>query len=382
MVKHLFKLLVISLTVLLFTSLATTPVMAADFRGGETVTIASGEVVDDDLYIGGSTIIIDGTVNGDLWAAGQTITINGTVTGSVVAAGQTITVAGKVDHAARLAGETLNISGTVHGDVFAFGANLTVVSTSKIGGDIILGAGTSRIEGYIGGNIKGGAGEVTITNGVEGDIELEVDKLTITSTAVIKGNLTYTAENEADIQSGAQVAGKTTYEMPEVKEPAKTGFAGNVMGKLIGLLMALLIGIILILIASRRITAMADSIRSNPWGSLGWGAALLFAVPLAAIFVCFTVIGLPLGFIALALWGIALYLSQIPVALFTGQLVIARFKAERSTGILIGALSIGMVILTLLRWIPYLGFWIGLAIVLLGMGTLIVAEKRMRAVTN
>jgi hypothetical protein len=43
----------------------TVPVLAADFRGGDTITVASGEVVDDDLYVSGTNIIIDGTVNGE-----------------------------------------------------------------------------------------------------------------------------------------------------------------------------------------------------------------------------------------------------------------------------------------------------------------------------
>ena len=60
---------------------------AYDGRGGENVVIGKDEVIDDDLFVGGSTVTVDGTVNGDLITAGQTVTINGKVTGNVIAAG-------------------------------------------------------------------------------------------------------------------------------------------------------------------------------------------------------------------------------------------------------------------------------------------------------
>ena len=58
--------------------------LAADFRSGDTVTIAKNEVIDDDLIITGQNVIVDGTINGDLVVAGGKIVINGTVNGSVL----------------------------------------------------------------------------------------------------------------------------------------------------------------------------------------------------------------------------------------------------------------------------------------------------------
>ena len=378
MLKHIFKGLAISLAVVFVMTLAAVPVMAADFRAENTVTVSSGEVVDDDLYTAGNNVIIDGTVNGDLWVAGDTVVVNGTVKGSMVAVGQTVTINGEVAHTARIAGETLNVAGNINGDLLAFGGTVNVDRAAKISGDLIMWAGNSRIDGHIGRDIKGGGGNITVTNGVGGDIELQVDKLVITSTASVQGDLTYTSENEAEIQSGA-VGGTTTHNIPEVKEPDKAGPFAGITGKLIGFLMALVTGIIIILVAHRRITSMASSIQNNPWQSLGWGALILFVTPVAAIIVCITVIGLPLGLISLALYGIAIYLSLIPVALLIGRLIIGRFTEADSKGILIGALAAGLAILAILRLIPFLGFFIGLATILFGMGSVVASEIRLRA---
>jgi cytoskeletal protein CcmA (bactofilin family) len=376
MVKHVLRGLVVSLVAVLLTLFTSLPVLAADLRGGDTITVASGEVVDDDLYIAGNTIIIDGTVNGDLWAFGSTITVNGDVNGSIVAIGQTVNVNGNVGHAVRLVGQTINISGNVSGDLIVFGSEANIASKVKIGGDMLFSAGNVRLNGPVEKDVKGSGSEVIVANVVGGDVELKVKNLTLTSSANVQGNLTYTSENEADIQSGAKVEGKTTHNMPEVKKPAP--FSG-IVGKLIGFLMALVTGLIIILIIPGRSASVADSIRNKPWTSLGWGAVILFATPIAAIMVCITVIGIPVGLIALALYAIAIYISQVFVGLFIGRWIIGRFRGTESKAIMVGALALGLVILTLLGLIPYLGFWIGLAVALFGLGAVLVSETTLRS---
>lgn len=378
MLKYIINGLATLLVVMLVTVFTAVPVLAADFRGGETVTVASGEVIDDDLYIAGTNIVIDGTVNGDIYGAGTTITINGNVNGSITLGGQNITINGEITRSARLAGTNIIVNGSIGGDLLAGGTNFNVASTAKIGRDLLFGASTVRINGPVEGYIRGAGSEVTVTNGVGGDVELKVDGLTIASTANLQGNLTYTSENEAVIQSGAQIGGTTTHTVPEVKEPAGP-FAG-IVGKVIAFLMTLLAGIVIILIAPRRAAAVAASIRHKPWLSLGWGAIILFATPIAAIITFVTVVGVPLGLIGLTLYGIAIYLSQIAVGLFIGYWIIGYFSKVESRGVLVGALALGFTILTLLKLIPYVGFpWLWLATVLFGIGAMLLSPKTLQA---
>src|SRR5207302_8213987 len=78
--------------------------LAAEVRSGDTVSIGPNEVVTDDLFVFGNSLVIQGTVNGDVIAAGSNVTIAGHVTGSVMAAGSTLAVSGPVDGSVRLAG--------------------------------------------------------------------------------------------------------------------------------------------------------------------------------------------------------------------------------------------------------------------------------------
>jgi len=358
------------------------PVLAFDARSGATVTVASGEVVDDDLYVAANSIIIDGTINGDLWAAGNSITVNGVVNGSVMAVGRIVNITGDVGHTVRAGGETIIVNGDVSGDVIVGCSQTHIASTAKIDGDLLFGAGNACIDGLIEGDIKGQGGEITISNGVKGNIDLKAESLTILPTANIQGNLTYTSEQEANIQSGAQIGGVTTHNLPKVEEKHAKSFPFNpfsgIGGKVSGFLMALIAGLIIILLAPRRLTSIAESIRSSPGPSAGWGALILFVTPIAAIIVCITIIGIPVGLIALALWGMAIYLAQIPVGLFIGRWIIGHFREVEGKAIMVGALALGLVILKLLRLIPHLGFFIGLAVILFGLGAIVVSVRRQR----
>jgi cytoskeletal protein CcmA (bactofilin family) len=387
MSRHVCRGLAAIVMVTLLTLLTAVPVLAFDARSGMAITVASGEVVEDDLYVAAESIIIDGTIDGDLWAAGNTITVNGIVNGSVMAAARIVNINGDITHAVRAVVETININGDVGGDVMAGCGKANIAATARVGGDLLFGADIAGIDGPIEGNIKGSGREVTISNGVNGNVELEVERLTILSTANIGGDLNYTSEEEADIQSGAQIAGATNHKVPEVKPEAKKDWTKvfpfvvffGVLAKVLNFLMALVAGVVVIFLAPKKLTSITDAIGTRPGPSAGWGAIILFLTPIAAVIVCLTIIGAPVGLIALMLYGIAIYLAQIPVGLFIGGWIIGRFRVVESKAIMVGALAVGLVILKLLSLIPYFGFFVGLVVALFGLGAIVAAERKRRA---
>ena len=379
MVKHIFKGLVIIPLMVLLIIFAASPAWAADLRGGDSIVIASGDVIDDDLYLASNRIVINGTVNGDVLCVGDEIEINGKINGSIMAIGSTINIDGQVTHAVRVAGDTIHIRGSIGGDLVVAGDEVDLTSVAEIDRDLVFAANIIDINTLIGSSIQGYGSKVNLNDGVIGDVELGVDRLTIANTANIQGNLIYTSKNEANIESGAQIGGTVNHKVPEVKEPIipKMG----VWGKVIAFLMTLITGIVIVLIAPIRAKAVAASIKRKPLLSLGWGAILLFATPIAAIVTFITVIGVPVGVIGLALYGLAIYLSQIAVGLFIGYLIISSFGKVDSRGVLIGAFILGFSLLTLIKLIPFVGFPIWLATVLFGIGAMAMSQKTIKATT-
>ncbi len=373
--------LVVALVILL-TLITAAPAMAFNARSGDVVTVGAGETVNGDLYIAGRDLIIDGTVNGDVFGAGQNITVNGTINGGLTVAGQMITVGGTVTEGARIAGQAITLRGNINRDAVVAGATILATSTSRFGSDLVVNAGSARIEGQVSGSIRGSSGDVTVAGPVGGSVVLVVQALTLAPTAAVQGSVTYTSSQNATVQQGARINGSITRQepqRPQRQRGAGIGLAvGWILWRIFSYLAAFVIGLILILLFAPRLTAMALAIRDVTWMTLGWGALILFVTPIAAIAVMVTIIGIPLALLMLVLYAIAVYLSQIPVALLVGGLILRRgaLNAVPPRGLLIGLFALGLLILELLRAIPFIGWLIGLAIALFGLGTLVTAYRR------
>ncbi|MFW6138337.1 MAG: hypothetical protein ACOC7U_04105 [Spirochaetota bacterium] len=124
---------------------------------------------------------------------------------------------------------------------------------------------------------------------------------------------------------------------------------------------------------------MSDALSRKAGSSAGWGAVVLFGAPVAAGAACATLVGIPLGIIILLLYGIALYISHIPVSFFIGKLIFGRFRSVENKGIMFVSFLIGLVILRLIRFIPVIGWVAAFAVVLFGLGAMVVAERTRRA---
>ena len=345
------------LMVLLLLFFSTTMVLAFETRHGTMVKISGNEVIEGDLFIAGETIIVEGTINGDLIAAGKTIIVNGIVNGSIIAAGETININGETTRAVRIAGNNLFVNGKIGNYLLLAGRDFKMDSRAEVGGDVIFGAYSAYLNGFI-----------------EGDVKSGNEYLTIASNANILGKLLYTSRREANIESGAQIGGTLTRFTPQPEEEIGSRF--SLWWLVISFFMALVVGVVLILIVPEKARRVTDSIWRHPWASLGWGTVLLIVTPIAAIIVGFTIIGIPLSIISLILYGIAIYITQIIFGLFIGKAIIGSFGKVETRAAMIGALALGLAIFRLARMVPYLGFIIGLASVLFGLGALLVLQKQ------
>ena len=385
--RRLIRLLPALAVAIFAMGLSAAPVLAFDSRGGDVVTVGGEEEVEGDLYLGGRTVTTTGAVHGSVFAAGQTLSIGGTIDDGATVVGQTVTLSGSIGRGVRVGATTVNATGDIGGDLVAGCSALTVADSARVGEDLVFGAGQVYVRGEVEGGIKGAAETLVIEGRVGGDVQVKVGTLEVKPGAVIEGNLSYTANTEADIPAGA-VKGTVAFTERVEKEDAKEireglgalgpfFFLAGITWKIVAYLMAFVAGIVLILLLPGRMAGASDAIRTHTGASAGWGAIALFVTPIAAIVVCITVVGLPIGLISLALWGILLYLSQLPVSLLIGHLILGHSKPLKGRGFMIGSLALGLLILTLLRAIPLIGFFVWLAIAMFGMGACVVMGKRM-----
>lgn len=363
----------------ILTLLGASAASAADFRTDTSITIGEGEVIDDDLYLLGTTLVINGTVNGDVFAAGTTIEINGTVNGNVSLAGNSVTIDGTVSQGARVAANDFSMAGSVGEDLLLLGNTTAIGSSAVIGRDLILTVSTMTIDGTVERRVAGVAEEVMHNGSVGTEFDISVETLVITDDASIGGDLTYRAEKEAEIAGGAEIGGEMKHEMVAEATDIDVGFSfDSIAFGIAGLIMTAVYGTALLLIFPRLTLAASNQLLENPLMSIGMGIVFLIVVPVVSILVMITVVGIPLGLIALLLYGIALFSAQIFVGMTIGRLILSFIADGNRRLIQFLGLLIGLLILFGISFIPYVGPWAPLIVVILGLGGLMIAISRLR----
>jgi cytoskeletal protein CcmA (bactofilin family) len=432
MKTRFFPLLFGSLILVTLIALAlAAPARAFDSRSGDSIIIPAGEVVEDDLYLFGNTITIDGTVKGDVVAFGSIITIGqtGVVEGDLMAAGQSVIVNGQVQDDARIAGAVLLLdSGSMIGDdLLGAGYSLDARPDSQISKDVLFGGAQAILAGYIGGNVRVAANSLEISGQVAGNVDAQLGNtenmpsfspfnfmpnmpqvptapggLTVRDSAQIGGDLNYSSVQEASIPAGT-VAGNTSHQVPEVpaekpsikierkREDGFTLVARWFFSNLRGFLALLVVGLLTVWLFPRFINTSVEALRAKPWPSLGWGFVSLFAFFIVSmvliaivVFLCIflgiitlgELVGMTLwaGFLALSGFLFAIvfaitYISKIIVSFLVGRWIVSQIKPEWAEKPWL-PLIVGVIIFAILASIPWLGNLFAFVVILFGLGAL------------
>lgn len=388
------------LTVLLGILLAGTAT-AAEFTDDEIYRLAEGEVIEDDLYVTGSEVFIDGTVKGDVIAAGSRVEVNGTVEGDLIAAGAEVMLNGEVQDDVRVAGAGITINGTVGDDLVAAGGggnpfpmpgvNKEVIQgvylhdEATISGDVAIFGGEGSIDSAIGGDLHAFMGTLTLAGVIDGNAELGGDTIQVVDTATVGGNLTYKSDKPVEIPEG--VASNVEYIQPD---PTDAEESSNPVSAVLGWLwrtMLILVGFIILgalilRFGPKMLTRPANSINEQPvkTGLSGLLATLLFFfIPLASLLLVVLMIifagwfpGLVLGIFLFSTLAMIWFLSPLVTGMWLGQRLGPVLGRERNSMV---ALLAGVVLIVLLTRIPVIGMIVSLLSFIFAMGGLLMANR-------
>jgi len=345
--------------------------LAAELKVGEQTSTSATETFTDDLYTAGGTVSNAANVTGDLVAVGGSVNITGSVSEDVFAGGGSVNVLGAVGDDLRVGGGNILVNSKVAGDLIVGGGQVTI-GGEGVGGDAVIGAGTLQINAPVSGDLRIGGGEVLINAPIGGNVYFRGDKLTLGSAAAIAGDLNYKSPKEAEIQDGARVLGTTNYEPIE----RRVG-AGAVKGAAIGalllifitkFLMTLAAALVLGLLFKRYMLNVVSSVSEKPLVELGRGFATVVLMPVAAIILFITVLGIPLGAITLLGFVVLVIFGSIVAPIFLGSLVYRWARKTLDYEVTWASILVGAVLYTLLTFIPVLGWLAKFALVLMVIG--------------
>jgi len=336
----------VALTLVLVVSLpALVGVAAAEERFGGTVVVEADETVSDDLQAVGGTVVVRGTVDGNLEAFAGTVVLEegGTVTGNLQGAAGSVTVAGSV-------GEDVEIAA----------GSIDVAETATIAGDVDTGAGSFTLDGRVDGTVRVGAGSILLgeTASVGGDFLYDGD-LTRADGATVGGELRQD-DSIGGGGSGFQGAGF------QVASWLFTAY---------GLAVTLVFGaVVLAVLPGVAASTVADT-RERPARTAGIGFLALFAGPVLFVALLLTVVGIPLAFLWLLVFGLLALVGVVLGEYAVGAWLLSLADYENRWA----ALLVGVLAVFAAGEAPVVGWLVEFVVFLLGFGALAaVLWRRLR----
>src|ERR1700751_3585545 len=285
------------------------PAAAADTaHGNPNYTLAAGQEVKTDLIVAADRIVIDCVIDGDLITWSRSVTVNGDVKGDVIAWGQDVNVNGTVGGNVRVFCQTLNVSGAVQRNLMSWSGDVNLDRKSKVGGTATLGAGDVVLDGHIGGDLLAFLATIDVNGAIGGSAKIRARRLTIGSGAEIAGTTKYEGSNPADVAPDAKLGSPIEFTEhprgPDRSSPRYYWHQALHWGA------SFVFGLILLLIAPGFFYDVANACKKVGPTS-GLGVLFLLVTPVAAILVCITMVGIPVGIAALFLYAIAIYSAQV-----------------------------------------------------------------------
>ncbi|MFW6198466.1 MAG: bactofilin family protein [Acidobacteriota bacterium] len=330
------------------------------FRSGFASAI---EEIANDLFFWGRSGNITGTVGDNAFMGGQFISLDG----------------GRIDGDLFVFASSVTIDGEVAGDVYAFVADLRLDPEGSIGGNLICGCGSLRVDGTVHGRVHGDGGAAWI-NGDVGSVQLQAGKLHVGETARIRGGLHYESNDEAEIADGAIIGGeirRTTEEEDAEEEEGSWISFWSLAWSSWKYLSSLLVGVAFLLVGGEAARRPAARLAGTPAWSLGFGFVVAVVVPVACLLAMALIVALPLGVIGLLAYAVAAFLGRLVTAQFVGDWVLRRLGSVAASEYL--ALALGLLALHVVAAIPYVGFLIRLMAVIAGLGGIYLAIRGERA---
>lgn len=360
-------------SILSATLLAAAAARADEDRASALVVRTMGS----DTFVAGEAPRVAQAVKGDLVATGGDLRIAAPVAGDVIAAGGAVSLEAPAGQDLYAAGCRMNLASDIARNARVVGCSVSLGPQARIGGNASFAAGRVEMLGSVGGYLQAASGQVLIDGSVAGDVDVAAGALELGPRARIGGKLRYRGGEPLKQDAAAQVQGGIErLEMPPRRDKERGHAAGRAA---LGLWTLGLMVLAAVLVAA--FPALSARVTEAARTRFGWsvfaGFLALVAVPAAVVVLLATVIGIPLGLLALIDYFALLLVGYVAAGAALGDAVLKRWFAGRAAQrgwralfAALGVLAIGIVAL-----IPWLGALVAFLALIAGMGAMVLMLK-------
>jgi cytoskeletal protein CcmA (bactofilin family) len=335
-----------------------------------------------DRFVAGGSVSVDQAVSGDLIAAGGTIDVDAPVGGDALVFGGNVRIGGNVAQSVYASGGQLVIRGKVGRNARFAGGQVELAPKAQIAGNVSVGGGQVTLNGAVQGYVQAAGGNLTINGPVEGDVFASAGTLELGPGARINGRLRYASRDELKRHPAAVVTGgveRASFSIErgerEEHERARSVYPRGGWIWTVGLMVLAGVLIAALPAVSARVST---TLRARPGLSLLFGFIALVCIPVAAVVLLITVIGIPLALLALALYLPLLLIGYVAAGIGVGDWTLQRFKSDAAERLWwrIGAAATAVLLLALLARLPWVGGIVALLALLIGLGALLLQLRQ------
>jgi hypothetical protein len=352
----------------------TTAALAAD---SDEITSAG---IGDDYFSAGGTVELDEPVAGDALLAGGTVESNASIGGDATLAGGEVGVRATIGDDLYAAGGRVEVDALVAGNARIAGGRVRIAPESRIEGGASIAGGTVTAEGEFGRYLSIVGGAVTLGGRIGGDVRVYGDRLTVLPGTRIGGQLRYRTDDEVTLPRDVEIGRGVMRESDDIEgqRVRERGWEpGRIAARVAWVWLAGLfaVGLLLAFGLARFSQRTTQVLTERPWIGMGVGFLVLVCVPAIALALFITLIGIPLALILVMVYVAMLIGAYVIGALYLGDRALARARpgAPATGGWRLLALLAVLIALAIIGAIPVLGDIARSAVLLLGLGGIVLA---------
>lgn len=350
--------------------------------------LSTNEVISGELWVHADTVAVAGRLEDNLFslatgtATGEqsppAFELTGTVLGDLWAAGENVRVGGAVGRHARLFGfKTVTVSGKVDRNLMALANAIEIDSSAAIQGDCVILGRDIIADGRIAGSANLMGQRVTLAGDFATNVTVTAAEITVMPGTRIGGNLSYLAEKDLVLDSRVTLGGRIIRMEPKPATP--TSSTGGLTWQLALYAAALIAALAFTSLFPGLSMMAAHKLYESPWRCVLLGFVTFCLIPMSALVLLLTLIGIPLCVMLLLAYAIVIYFGKLPVALLIGHLVLRRGNRQATTPFF-PALGIGLLVLYAVVSLPFsIDTVAWFAITFAGIGALVGAIIERRA---
>lgn len=346
----------------------------SSFELGRSLIAASSSP--GNAYLAGVSVVSTAPVVGDLSALGGSVITTAPIAGDELLLAGSIGSRAQVMGDVRAAGGSINVEGSVEGDLVALG--YAVRDASYTLGDTFIVAVNVAVSNGAGGPVTIYGNNISLMGDFAKDVNIvATGRVTVATSTTIRGKLVYEAPETATISPSATIIGDIEYTNASYLPDAGTsrilslvsiGFFlfARILGALI--LAGLLAGLFPRFAAIITERASFDRPRDILLTML-LGFAILVASPVLILLLTFTFVGIGLAILLFVLYTLLIILALLYAGILIGSLFVRRFAKREE--ILWRDGMFGMLALSLIALVPFIGLFAVLLIAIFTAGALL-----------